>query len=452
MRSHPESPMTLKMSPETDAMSHRYRQDTDISGEVLSDRMADRSRLHLFEAFGIELEYMIVDAESLDVRPISDHVLRDESGRICSEIEHGPISWSNELTHHVIELKTNGPARELGPLAGLFQSHVSQINERLQSAQARLLPTAVHPWMNPAAEMQLWPHEFHAVYEAFDKIFDCRGHGWANLQSMHINLPFADNEEFGRLHAAIRLLLPLFPALAASSPYLDGRRTSHLDSRLDVYRRNSRGIPSITGRVIPEPVYDEASYDAQIFQPMFADIAPYDPQGVLRSEFLNARGAIARFSRGAIEIRVIDLQECPQADLAIAALTIAVLKLLVEQTWSSTREQQQVSVDQLEPVLIAAISQAEQAQIEDPELLRHFGYEQKSATLRELWQSLYEQARNHDPVLYQQHGPALEVILNEGCLANRIVRKMDHGDEPDRLRETYRNLADCLARGEMFRG
>jgi gamma-glutamyl:cysteine ligase YbdK (ATP-grasp superfamily) len=414
--------------------------------------MADESRLHLFEAYGIELEYMIVDADSLDVRPISDHVLRDAAGEICSELEHGPISWSNELTHHVIELKTNGPARELDHLAGLFQSHVSQINERLQSVNARLLPTAVHPWMNPAAEMQLWPHEFHAVYETFDKIFDCRGHGWANLQSMHINLPFANNDEFGQLHAAIRLLLPLFPALAASSPYLDGSRTPHLDSRLDVYRRNSRGIPSISGRVIPEPVYDEASYDSQIFQPMFADIAPYDPQGILRSEFLNARGAIARFSRGAIEIRVIDLQECPQADLAIAALSVAVLKLLVAQTWSSTREQQAVSLDVLEPVLIAAISQAEHACIDAPELLRHFGYEQKSATLQDLWRSLYEQACNHDPLLYQQHGAALELILNDGCLANRIVRAVGAADDRQRLKETYGDLADCLARGEMFRG
>ena len=33
---------------------------------------------------------------------------------------------------------------------------------------------------------------------------------------------------------------------------------------------------------------------------------------------MNSRGAIARFDRNAIEIRVIDVQECPKADLAIA--------------------------------------------------------------------------------------------------------------------------------------
>ena len=70
--------------------------------------------------------------------------------------------------------------------------------------------------------MRLWPHENREVYDAFDRIFSCKGHGWANLQSMHINLPFADDAEFGRLHAAIRFLMPLMPGLTASSPVMDG--------------------------------------------------------------------------------------------------------------------------------------------------------------------------------------------------------------------------------------
>ena len=81
-----------------------------------------------------------------------------------------------------------------------------------QPVIARLLPTAMHPWMDPDRDLRLWPHEASAVYEAFNRIFSCRGHGWANLQSAHINLPFANDEEFGRLHAAIRAVLPIIPA------------------------------------------------------------------------------------------------------------------------------------------------------------------------------------------------------------------------------------------------
>ena len=54
----------------------------------------------------------------------------------------------------------------------------------------------MHPWMDPRAA-SLWPHEYGEVYAAYDRIFDCRRHGWANLQSVHLNLPFADEREFG---------------------------------------------------------------------------------------------------------------------------------------------------------------------------------------------------------------------------------------------------------------
>src|SRR5258706_15402909 len=103
-----------------------------------------------------------------------------------------------------------------------------------------------------------------------------------------------------------------------------------MDGRLDVYRTNSAKIPSIAGSVIPEPVFTHADYQREILERAYRDIAPYDPEGVLQHEFLNARGAIARFDRDAIEIRVLDIQECPKADLAIAAAIVAVLRSLVE--------------------------------------------------------------------------------------------------------------------------
>src|SRR5690606_13900663 len=209
----------------------------------------------------------------------------------------------------------------------------------------------MHPWMDPHTEMKLWPHEFSPVYEAFNRVFDCRGHGWANLQSMHVNLPFAGDEEFGRLHAAIRLVLPILPALAASSPIMDGRLTGLMDTRLEVYRHNARRVPEVSGQVIPERAFTQADYDAQIFAPLYAAIEPLDSEGVLRDEFLNARGAIARFSRGSIEIRLLDVQECPQADLAICRAVVAVLEALVGERWTSVSEQQSFEVAPLAELL-----------------------------------------------------------------------------------------------------
>lgn len=394
--------------------------------------------LHLFEGFGIELEYMIVDAGTLDVRPIADELFRSVAGEYVSDVERGPITWSNELATHVVELKTTAPVPKLDGLADLFQQEVREINRLLAPFGARLLGTAMHPWMDPHREMRLWPHENSAIYDAFNRVFDCRGHGWANLQSMHINLPFCGDEEFARLHAAVRLVLPLLPALAASSPIMDGRVTGILDNRLEVYRQNSRRIPEVAGRVIPERAFSQAEYDRMIFQPMYRAIAPYDPDGVLQEEFLNARGAIARFSRGSIEIRVLDVQECPQADLAIAAAVIDVLQRLVDEEWTGLEEQQSIEIGTLEPVLLAAIREAEQAWVGDQDLRKCFGITDQSAwPLERLWDRFRTRAGS-------------ESQSSSGSLSRRILRRLEPTPSRFDLQTVYGELAECLHTGSRF--
>jgi gamma-glutamyl:cysteine ligase YbdK (ATP-grasp superfamily) len=407
------------------------------------------TELHLFDAFGIELEYMIVDAETLDVRPIADELFRSVAGEYVSDVERGPITWSNELVAHVVELKTTTPAHSLDGLAELFQEAVREINRRLAAFGARLLPTAMHPWMDPHREMRLWPHDSSEIYEAFNRVFDCRGHGWANLQSMHINLPFCGDEEFGRLHAAVRLLLPLLPAMAASSPVMDGRLTGVMDNRLDVYRRNSARIPSVAGRIIPERAFTRAEYERLILQPMYADIRPHDPNSVLQDEYLNARGAIARFSRGSIEIRLLDVQECPAADLAIAQIVVDVLKRLVAGTWTDVSTQQSVEIEPLERVLLATIREAERAVIEDAAVLAQFGI-RRSDRLHagEFWQQLILERPEMPPLLV---GRWREDGIGGATLARRIVTVLGKTPAPDLIRGVYRRLAECLDAGQSFR-
>jgi carboxylate-amine ligase len=407
--------------------------------------------LELFEAFGVELEYMIVDRQCLDIRPLADQLLQAAAGEIVSELEQGEISWSNELALHVIELKSTEPAKSLARLPELFQRQLDRIGDILNGWQAALLPTAMHPWMDPEREMRLWPHDYNPIYEAYNRIFDCRGHGWANLQSVHLNLPFAGDEQFGRLHAAIRILLPLLPSLAASSPIVQKQSTGFADNRMRVYRENSKRVPSLTGAVVPEGVFTRADYDQQIFQVMYADIAPYDSDEILQHEWLNSRGAIARFDRDAIEIRVLDVQESPTADVAICEAIVAVLKLLVGERWTSYTEQQQVPTSMLSEVLTATTRDAELAIIEQPMLLHQLGIDGsslKSGAIRcdQLWQNLIDQVSGE----ITQLAP-LERILNEGTLARRILRSLDAQDtaasQPaprqysiDALRQTYHPL------------
>jgi gamma-glutamyl:cysteine ligase YbdK (ATP-grasp superfamily) len=309
----------------------------------------------------------------------------------------------------------------------------------------------MHPWMNPDLELKLWPHGYNAVYEAFNRIFDCRGHGWANLQSVHLNLPFSGDEQFARLHAAIRLILPLVPALAASSPIMEGRATGLCDTRLEVYRHNARAIPLVSGRVVPEPAWSRAEYDRLIFQPLYAAIAPHDPEGILQFEWLNARGAIARFDRSTIEIRVVDVQECPAADVAICAALSAVLQALVEERWSPLARQQAMPTEALSALLEASIREADQAAIGDADYLELLGArELRGCTAGELWRRLLGQT----PLLGEQRGALadpLHVILDEGPLARRILHRVGSLTTAPRLSAVYGELCDCLEQGRMLR-
>lgn len=400
--------------------------------------LSAKERPGLFEAYGVEIELMIVDRETLDVKPVCDRLLTAVAGEATSEVELGALAWSNELTLHVLELKTNGPAASLEGLAGRFHESVLTATRGLEGLGARLMPSAMHPWMDPARETRLWPHEYTDVYHAFDRIFGCSGHGWANLQSTHLNLPFSDDDEFWRLHAAIRVVLPLIPALAASSPFQDGKVSGALDGRLVAYRGNARRVPSVAGLVIPEVGSSREQYERDILERIYRDLEPHDPEGVLRHEWVNARGAIARFDRGAVEVRVIDTQECPAADLAVVAAVATLVRSLTTGRLSGRDLGADPATETLAGLLDRAVVHGERAEVTEPSVLRVLGVEGDSIRMGELWARLLEADPPDDP-RGEWSGP-LETILREGPLARRMLTLA--GPEPGR--EEIHRVAEAL--------
>mgnify|MGYP001764097197 CR=1 FL=1 len=411
--------------------------------------MSATSVLHAFTGYGIEFEYMIVDRQTLSVMPVADELMRWAAGACVAKMQRGKLGWSSELALHLIEIKNTIPDPALEPLPAAFQAEVRYINQQLEPLGARLMPTAMHPWMDPCTETRLWPHADAVIYQTYDRIFGCKAHGWANLQSMQLNLPFAGDAEFSRLHAAIRLVLPIIPALAASSPIAEGKPAGFMDFRMESYRTHQAKIPSTIAQVIPDTVTSRAEYQAIVLAQMYRDVAPFDPDGVLRHEWLNVRGASPRFNRKAIEIRVIDVQECPQADLAIAAAITAVVRAIYDAEWPPLSMQQSFGTEALVNVLHACIRDAEQAVIEDARYLRLLGFPGRLCKVGELWRHLVEATSLGNSEYW--HEP-LRVMLEHGPLARRILRAVGPECARERLQEVYRELCDCLEEGRMFLG
>ena len=407
-----------------------------------------KTSYHLFERFGVEMEYMIVDFSTLDVRPVADALLANASGENgASEAEFGRISWSNELVRHVIEFKGTDPEPSLDGLDALFQTEAIRANSMLAEMGCRLMPTGMHPWMNPHTETVLWPYGNKEIYRTFDRIFDCKGHGWSNLQSTHINLPFCGDEEFHRLHSAIRIALPLIPAITASTPFADGKATQFLDTRLETYRHNCDRVPSITAGVVPGVVASKSDYEENILGAIYRDMEKLDPEGILRHEWVNARGAIARFERDTIEIRVIDLQECPKADMAIVQYVVAIVRALAENRLSTTAAQDAVPQNELKTLFADATRTGCGAKVSGKWLAEALGMSDcGTMTLGEIHAHLFDRVVPQT-ARWKDH---VGMILRDGNLAQRILKATGKKPSREKLKEVYGHLTDGLAKGIAF--
>ena len=182
-------------------------------------------------------------------------------------------------------------------------------------------------------------------------------------------------------------------------------------------------------------------------------MAEIEPAGILRGEWLNARGAIARFERSAIELRLSDTQECPQADVAVAWALSSVVRALTEERWASAAEQRGFSTERLAALLVATTEHGPAAPLGDPGYVRALGWRGPGGpTAGELWQALIEDTVASDARTSTELLRPLQVITRHGTLSQRILAAL--GDHPSRSRmqTVYHELCDCLAQGRLFHG
>jgi glutamate---cysteine ligase / carboxylate-amine ligase len=407
--------------------------------------MTSKKPWKLFERFGIEIEYAICHKESLEVLPIADLLMHDIAGSFCNEVNAGAISYSNELALHVFEFKCSEPIEQLEGLGDVFQEHVQKVNAHLEKADAWLMPGGMHPWMDPHKQMRLWTHEQNEIYEAYNRIFNCKGHGWANLQSTHINLPFSSDEELCALHSAVRWVLPIMPALSASSPIVDGKISGYLDTRLETYRHNQKIIPSIAGLVIPDAIASKEEYFDKILRPMWREIAPYDPDTILQEDWLNSRGAIVKFDRSAVEIRILDNQECPSMDIAIAQAIVFVVQQLSEKVLAGEIVYDKIDTKYLADLFLHVVKEGEESLISDKEYLSIFGCWHPTK-VKNLWKKLLA---SYWKICSPKTAHLQQQLLKRGPLARALLRDWESTPSLDRAK-IYKKLCHCLETGTFY--
>jgi gamma-glutamyl:cysteine ligase YbdK (ATP-grasp superfamily) len=231
---------------------------------------------------------------------------------------------------HVMEIKANSPFKSPIQFEETMQNAVSTLNQIVQKHGAKLLGTGMHPLLK-LKDTGIWPHYHKKIYQEYGKIFNLNQHGWLNIQSFHLNLPFLKEADGIQLHNLLANLCAYLPAITASSPICEGKNGPDLDNRLQFYKVNQKEIPSITGTVIPEYASSFKQYKHDVIERYSQDLAKAGADKTLLSrEWVNSRGVIFRFDRSALEVRVMDEQECIKSDVALGCFIRAALRGLIK--------------------------------------------------------------------------------------------------------------------------
>jgi carboxylate-amine ligase len=210
------------------------------------------------------------------------------------------------------------------------------------------------------------------------------------------------------------------------------------------YKKNQITIPSIAGRIVPEYVDSESEYREVIYDSITRDLKPFDNDNILDPVWVNSRGAIARFDRGSIEIRVMDIQECCAADLAIVTFVVEILKDMMRRPVDTFLD---FPIETLADLLDKKIAQGSSSIIQDPRYLQIFGVTEPDMRVRDLFTLLFEKLSSKIPADQQQ---VLRTILSSGTLAERIVSALRDDSSHERILEVYTELATCLDSNKLF--
>ncbi len=392
------------------------------------------------EVLGPEHEFSLVD-EGLKALPIVDKVIKDLYGRVVNFVELGEFTFGKELQLHVMEVKPNRPFKSPKTFEETMHEAVLRLSELLERRYgASLLGTGMHPTLR-LDETAVWPHRNKQIYEAFSRIFNLKRHGWLNIQSFQLNIPYNDEAKAVLMHNLLANVCAYIPAVSASSPIYEGCLGGYVDNRLYFYMENQREIPSVTGKVVPEYIQSFRQYRREIIGRYSADLAKFGAHRcILNKEWVNSRGVIFRFERKALEIRIMDEQECIKSDVALSCFIRALLRGLIK-------------ADELLPLLPTEVL-AEDFKSVIKDGLQAKVLHPNGPTARHVCRHFLKIAWENATVEEKEYLPIIEKRLEHGNLSDVIKEKVkvrtQKTDLNEAILDVYSKLLNSLKANEPF--
>ena len=390
------------------------------------------------EVFGPEHEFSLVD-DQMKPLPISDKVIKDYHGKIVDFVETPKFAFGKEQALHQIEIRAKKPFKSPETFEETMQNAVSTLLEFLRRKhQAQLLGTGMHPLLS-LEETSIWPHSNQETVQEYAKMFNLKCHGWRNIQSFQVNLPYLNEKQGVTIFNALTHLCAYLPAIAASSPFCEGKLTPYVDSRLYNYKDNMKETPSIAGDVVPEYISSFEQYRREGFGKYSKDLAKAGAGEILtNAEWLNQRGIIFKFSREAIEVRIMDEQECIKSDVALSCFTRATVRGLIAE--NTEFPQHQLLVNDYNAIIRNGL----QAQTQHPQ----------GKTAKEVCQYFFNIASKHADANEKKYLWIIKKRIEEGNLSEIIRKRVEIKAQKTTSKEAivsiYQQLAKALSENQPY--
>ncbi len=337
-----------------------------------------------------------------------------------------------------MEIKANQPFRTPQEFEETMHNAVTTLNGIVQKHGAQLLGTGMHPLLH-LSDTGVWQHYHKKIYNEYGKIFDLHRHGWLNIQSFHLNLPYQKEADAAQIHNQLAILCTYLPAITASSPIFEGKEGPDVDNRLQFYKANQKEVPSVAGEVIPEYVSSLGGYKRDVIGRYSKDLAAAGAdKTLLNREWVNSRGIIFRFDRCALEVRVMDEQECVKSDVALACFIRAALRGLIAS--DAELSPHELLVKDFNAVIKDGLN----AKASSPH----------GKTARQVCQHYLNVAAENADDDEKQYLWLVKRRIEEGSLSDliraRVQRRAEKTDFQEAIIDVYSTLINCLGVNEPF--
>jgi glutamate---cysteine ligase / carboxylate-amine ligase len=247
---------------------------------------------------GIEEEYAILDAASLDMVPRFEE-LRDAAADDAKLAE----SIAGELISSEIEIRS-GRGDDLHDAIRRQREMRARLFALADAHGVALGATGTHPWADYREQRNIDTEHYQRVVEGLQYVARRN-----NTFSLHVHVGARDLDRAVRACDRLRPILPLLLAVSANSPYLDARDSGLHSARTQAFTKSFPrcGVPDAFGSWAAYREYVEflvATNSVVEYTQLWWSIRPH-------------------FSFGTVEVRICDAQTTAGESEALAALVAA---------------------------------------------------------------------------------------------------------------------------------